>query len=605
MACPVFANICVRSHRNIFMKPYFYLFTASLLLAACAQTPPKIDQPAQAPLVQEAPVTQPKPIKPTVPVPQLEIEPVLPNVQLSNELLYEFLLTEIASQRGHKALATESSADLTRKTRDPRLARRAAQLALESGEMLKAIEALRQWLEIEPDSTSAKRALVSLLLRGGKLDEVQLEFSRMLETGKANTTFILIYQIIFNYPDKQASFKLMRDLAQPYPQVAEARWALAQMARQIGDNTQALSEVRQARSLRPEWDLAVSLEAQLLQKNQPRQALEILQRYLKDHPDAYEIHMQYALALLEQKQFKESRDEYQLLARDNPGNPDLEFAIALISIQLKDYQIAKTLLRQALEKGNKDPGTVQYYLGQMGEAQGDEEEALASYREIRGGEYQFAARIRVVYLLNKRGRLDEAREYLQQSPADNNMQRVQLLLAEAQLLREAMRLDEAYQVLQQGLTKLPNHPDLLYEAAMLADKIGKTELFEQLIRKLIQIKPDSAHAYNALGYSLLERNERIPEAVELVEKALQLSPDDAAIMDSVGWGYYRSGRIDESLKVLRRAYASNPDPEIAAHLGEVLWMRGDKDDARKIWQESIKANPNSEALQAIIKKFNN
>ena len=138
---------------------------------------------------------------------------------------------------------------------------------------------------------------------------------------------------------------------------------------------------------------------------------------------------------------------------------------------------------------------------------------------------------------------------------------------------------------------------------MMADKIGKPDVFEQLIRKLIRIKPDHAQAYNALGYSLLERNERIPEAVVLVEKAMQLAPDDAAIMDSVGWGYYRTGKLDDSIKMLRRAFAGNPDPEVAAHLGEVLWVRGDKEEAQKIWQDSLKANPGNAVLQAVIKKF--
>jgi tetratricopeptide (TPR) repeat protein len=138
---------------------------------------------------------------------------------------------------------------------------------------------------------------------------------------------------------------------------------------------------------------------------------------------------------------------------------------------------------------------------------------------------------------------------------------------------------------------------------MLADKIDKPALFEQLMRKLIKVKPDHAHAYNALGYSLLERNQRIPEAVRLVEKALQLAPDDFAIMDSVGWGYYRSGKLGESIKMLRRAFAGNPDPEIATHLGEVLWVRGDKEEAKKIWQDSLTANPGNALLQEIIKKF--
>lgn len=578
--------MCTRINSSIVMNPFNYLIAGSLLLTACAQAP------------QRSEPTPP-------PEPQAEAAPVLPNVELSGELLYEFLLTEIANQRGHKALAVEGSADIARKTRDPRLARRAAQLAFESGDMTKSIEAFRQWQEIEPASPLAGRMLATILVRGGKLDEAQPELSKVLEAEKANPgiAFMQIFQLVAPYPDKPAALRLMRELAQPHPQVAEAHWSVAQLAQQAGDNSLALSEVRQARSLRPEWDMAASLEAQLLQKNTPQQALEVLRSYLSDYPDAREIRLQYARMLLEQKQYRPSRAEFQRLAEGSPDNPDLAFAIALISLQMNDLQDAEAQLRRALEKGKKDQDTVQYYLGQLGEAKENEDEALAHYREVKGGEYQFAARLRVAYLLNKRGKLDEAREYLHQTQAANNQQRVQLMLIEAQLLREAKRLEDAYQVLQQGLAKLPNHPDLLYETAMLADRTGKPDVFEQLIRKLIQIKPDHAHAYNALGYSLLERNERIAEAVELVEKALQLAPDDAAIMDSVGWGYYRSGRLDESLKLLKRAFAGNPDPEVAAHLGEVLWVHGDKDEARKVWQDSLKANPGNTLLQTVIKKF--
>lgn len=583
----------IHPKKHVVMTQPNYLIVCCLLLAACAQTPPRTE-PAQ-------------PVAPHHPHAKVEaeVQPVLPDMELSDELLYEFLLTEIANQRGHTALAVTGSADMAKKTGDPRLAKRAAQLAVESGDMSKSIDALRYWCKVEPASILAARMLSSILLRGGKLDEAQPELARILEAEKASqgNEFLQIFQMVAPYPDKSAALKLMRNLAQPYPHIAEAHWSVAQLARMAGDEELALDEVRQARNLRPELVMAVSLEAQLLQKSAPQQALEALRRYLSDYPDVREIRLQYARMLLEQKQYKTSRDEFQRLAKDNPGNPDIAFAIALISLQLNDFRDAEAQLRQLLGKGGMDQNTVQHYLGQLSEAKEDEDRAIAHYREVKGGAYQFAAQLRVVYLLNKRGKLDEAREYLHQAPAVDNQQRVQLILIESQLLHEAKRAEDAYQVLQQGLEKLPNHPDLLYATGMMADKIGKPEVFEQLMRKLIQIKPDHAHAHNALGYSLLERSERIPEALELVEKALQLAPDDAAIMDSVGWGYYRSGRLDESLAMLRRAFASNPDPEIAAHLGEVLWMHGDKDEARKIWQDSIKAYPGNVPLQTAIEKF--
>jgi tetratricopeptide (TPR) repeat protein len=282
----------------------------------------------------------------------------------------------------------------------------------------------------------------------------------------------------------------------------------------------------------------------------------------------------------------------------------LALAISLISLQMNDLAGAEAQLQTSLALNNNDANTVQYYLGQLYEANKTPDKAAAHYREVKAGEYFLKSQMRIAYLLNKQGKLAEARQQLQQIiPADNE-QRVQIALVEAQLLREATQFDEAYQALQHALVKLPNDPDLLYETGLLADKVGKYEASEKLFRKLMQLQPKRAHAYNALGFSLLERNVRIPEAVALVEKANQLAPDDIAIMDSVGWGYYRVGKLEDSIKWLRRAFAGNPDPEIASHLGEVLWVHGDKDEAQKIWQDSLKDNPKHPLLEAVIKKFN-
>lgn len=579
------------------MTQFKYILFGSLLLTACAHAP------AHAPENQNGQSEAANPADSSEQ--QAEAAMVLPNVELTSELLYEYLVTEIASQRGQNELAVEGGLDLARKTHDPRIAMRATHIAIQSGEMDKAIETLRIWLETDPTSLTAMRMLSSALLRSGRLDEARDEFAKVLKAEEAHPgpTFVQVYQMLATYPDRMAALKTMRDLASPYPRVAEAHWAVAQLAQASGDTELALSEVRLARGLRPEWDMAASLEALLLQKNAPQQGLEVLSHYLSAYPDAHDIRLQYARALLEQKQYKQARDEFQRLADENPENPDLAYAIALISLQLNDLQSAETQLKQALSKGKKDKDTVQYYLGQLSEAKKSDDEAIGYYREVKGGEYLVAAQIRIAFLLSKRGQLDEARKLLNQVQVTNNQQRVELVLIEAQLLREANQFDEAYQVLQKASEKLPNNPDLLYGTAMMADKTGKPEVFERLMRKVIQISPEYAQAYNALGYGLLERNQRIPEAVTLVEKALQLSPDDVAIMDSVGWGYYRSGKLDDSVKMLRRAYAGNPDPEIAAHLGEVLWVRGDKEEAKKIWQDSLKANPGNAPLQAVIKKF--
>lgn len=577
----------------IAMNNFNRLIIASLLLAGCAQTAKPV-----ASVQVELPVQ-------AAPEAALEVAPVLPAVELSSELLYEFLLTEIANQRGHKVLAVDGSADLAIKTRDPRLAKRAAQLALESGDMNRTITAFRFWQETEPGAAMATRVLSQLLLRSGHPDEARVEFVKVLKADEpaVGPTFIQLYSLAAGYPDKAASLQLMRDLATPYPKVAEAHWAVAQLAAATGDEKLALNEVREARSLRPEWDAPVSLESRLLRKAEPELSLDLLRRYLSDYPKCGEIRLQYARTLLEQKQYKPARDEFRRLSTESPDNIELAFAVALISLQLNDLTVAETELRQALLIGGKGQDAVEYFLGQLSEAKENEAEALAHYREVKAGEYQFSAQLRVVYLLNKQGKLAEARLVLQQAPVATPAQRAQVVLIEAQLLSGARQYPEACRVLEQGLVKLPGHPDLLYEAAMLTDKLGKYEASEKLLRKLIQLKPGHAHAYNALGYSLLERNVRVAEAVALVERALQLTPDDHAIMDSVGWGYYRAGRLDESVAMLRKAFAGNPDPEIAAHLGEVLWIRGDKAEAAKVWQDSLKAHPDNVPLLSVMKRY--
>ncbi len=568
----------------------------SLLLAACAHVPQQT--PQQAPQQSEEQAVAPEP--------QAEKQQVdLPKLELTGEMFYEFLLADAASQRGMTEIAARIYMKLASSTRDPRVASRAAYLAYDAHEMDNAIKAFSLWLELEPSSLQAKQMLSMMLISGGRLDEARPYLANMLAAypDRVGHAFMKIYPILVQYPKKIDVFNLLHELAQPYPRVAEAHWVLAQAAEAAGKREIALDEVRQARALRPEWEAAALVEAQLLQRESPQQALALLKKYLAAYPDASEASLLYARTLLEQKQYAESRTEFQRLFNAHTENADLAFAVAMLSLEMGDLERAESELQQALAKGKKDESTVYYYLGQLNEAKKNNVEALQNYRKVQDGENAYTARLRVAYLTNKTGNLEEAREYLHQTVAQNNQQRVQLILTEAQFLREAKQFEVAYQVLTQGLEKLPNYPDLLYWTAMLADQVGKHDIFEQLMRKVIQINPDHAQACNALGYSLLDRNEGVDEGMQLVEKASQLAPNDVAIIDSVGWGHYRLGNISKSLEFLHRAYNADPDPEIAAHLGEVLWVKGEKDQASKVWKDSLMLHPDNAVLQAVIKKF--
>lgn len=562
------------------------------LLTACAHAP----QPATATAAPAA-AGHEQPAPP----------PVLPEVELTDRLLYEFLLADLAAQRDRPELAARVYLDLARSTRDPRVARRAAQLTFEAHQYDQSLEAFRLWQQLEPASPLAKQMLVSLLVSGGRLAEARPHVDEMLAADPQNVgrAFINLYGLLARAPDKVAALDWMIEVAHPYPQVAEAHWVLAQAANAANRQALALSEAQQANTLQPGWDLAVMLHAQLLQRTEPAQAAALLARHLQTYPEQQNVRLFHARMLLEQKQYVPAREEFQRLLRHHPGNAEIAFAVAMISLQLGELERAERELRTALAgtSGKKDEDTLHFYLGQLGEARQDEAAALGHYREVRAGERHYDAQIRAAYLLHKQGQATAAREILQKIKAGNDAQRAQLVLVEAQFLREGGQHDESFKVLDQGLSRFPEHPELLYQAGLTADKLKRYDTFERLARKLIRVEPNNAHAYNALGYSWLERNVRIAEAMELVQKAYALLPDDAAILDSVGWGYFRLNDLERSITFLRRAFAANPDPEIAAHLGEALWVKGEHAEAERVWRDSARAHPGNEVLQAVMRKF--
>lgn len=565
------------------------------MLAACANTP-------QKPSGEEtsADARHHGGLEQIAPEPTLE----LPDVALTDRMVYEFLLGDIAAQRGRPELAAQAYLDLARTTRDPRVARRAAQLTFESHQYDLSLEAFQLWQQLEPTSPLAKQMLVSLLLSGGKLEEARPHVIEMLavepQKGRA---FMSLYGLLARVQDKVAALDWLTEVVQPYPEVAEAHWALAQTAITAGKQELALKEANKSLELKPDWDLAVMLVAQQTQHNEPQRALSMLSRFLDAHPERNEVRLFYARMLLEQKQYEPAREQFGELLKQRPGSAELAFAIAMISLQLGELDRAEQELRQALSTKGSDNDTLRFYLGQLYEAKQDWPAALQHYRQIKGGDRLYPSRLRIAYLQNKQGELAAARKTLAETQAKGDAQRVQLVMVEAQFLREAGQHAEGFRVLMRGLEKFPAQPELLYQAALQADKLDKHKDFEKLIRKLIKVEPGNAHAYNALGYGWLARNIRIPEAMELVKKAYQLAPDDAAIIDSMGWGYYRLGQFDKSLEFLRRSYAANPDPEIAAHLGEVLWVKGEREAAQKVWRDSEQAHPDNTMLRDVIHKF--
>lgn len=312
--------------------------------------------------------------------------------------------------------------------------------------------------------------------------------------------------------------------------------------------------------------------------------------------------MAYARVLAADKRLSEARVEFEKIVARDPKDTDAIYAVGLLALQVKDFPLAEANMKRLLDLGYRDPNGVRYTLGQIAEEQKDWPRAIDWYKAIQRGEHAMPARMRTANAIARQGKLEEARSFLRSVSATPE-QKVQLLIVESQLLREAQLHGEAFQLLGDALKMTPEQPELLYDQALTAEKLERFDLMEQNLQKLIQVKPDHAHAYNALGYSLAERNLRLAEARKLIEKALELAPEDLFIVDSMGWVLYRMGDLKGAAEQLRRAWNGRPDGEIGAHLGEVLWMLGERAEARRIWQEALKAGPENETLLKTLRRF--
>ena len=572
--------------------------------AAPAETPTTATSTApvlaQAP-VPAAPARQQAPVERAAPAPAAN----LPGVELTPGLLYDLLAAEIAGQRGAATISMNKYLEIAQRTRDPRIARRAVEIAFFEKNNEKALEGARIWVEADPDNLEARQTIAGLLVAAGKSDEAYPHLERILAADTTNVAegFLHFNRLLSRGTDRKATLSIIQRLAGKYPEVAEAHGSVAQAAANAGEDELAITEARIASRLKPEWEFPPLLAAQMLARRSPAAASAELRAYLARNPASSEARMAYARALVGEKKYAEARAEFQHIEHQFPTNPDVLYALGLLALDAKDYVSAESSLKKLLGQNPRDPNLVYLYLGQVSEDQKKYAEARERYGAIGRGDQYFVAQSRIARTFAKEGKVAEGRAHLQSVVATNNDQRVQLILAESQMLRESGLNREAFDVLEKGLERLPNHPDLLYDYAMAAEKVARMDLLESNLKKVMQLKPDYAHAYNALGYALADRNERLSEARELIEKALKMAPDDAMIVDSMGWVMFRLGDLKRAQELLERAYALVPDAEIGAHLGEVLWKAGKVAEAERIWRDALARAPDNETLKNTIKRL--
>lgn len=529
----------------------------------------------------------------------------LPKQELTAPILFDFLIGETALQRGNLDVAVNRYVKLAKTTRDPRIAKRATEISLHAGNTFAAEQAATMWIQLEPDSVDARQTIAALLVNLGKLDTAQPHLEKLLATEKEGlgNAFMQLNQLLSRNPDKAATLQLIQQLSQPYKELPEVHFAISQAAWFANQHQLASDEMQRALALRPDWEIAAIHNGRILQRISIDDASEFYRDYLKKYPESNEVRIAYTRVLISGNEADLAREQLQWLMDKNSDDAEIMLAAGLLATEMGDFDVTETSFKKALSLGYKDTNAVHFHLGQIYEETNRPEMAMEAYQMVKSGGRYLPAQIRYADLLATKGYLKEAREHLQKLPAANDQQAAHLILAEAQILRKSKAYQEVFDLLDEGLKKLPDYPELLYDRALAADKLGKFKILEQDLRKLIQLKPDNAHAYNALGYSLAERGTQLPEALKLIRKAVELAPEDPYIMDSLGWVYYRMGNLTEGLNYLNLAFSVRPDAEIAAHLGEVLWMQGAKDHALNIWRSALEKEPGNEVLLETLQRL--
>jgi predicted Zn-dependent protease len=543
------------------------------------------------------------------------------DADLSADLFYRLLLGDVAMQRGDMVVAARAYLEAARSTSDSRLAGRATEVAIAARDRTLVRDAASLWSKLDPDAERPKHVLAALEANGNRgalpnteaNDELRARIEHVLAEAALSgpgvgDVFLQLNRLFSGQSDRQAVLSLVRDVAKPYPKTPEAHYAVAVAAYAVGPNDaaatkEARDEIDEALKLRPDWERGVMLKAEIVDRQSPQEALAGLEAFVAAHPDAKRVGAALAQRYVDQKRFADARAVMQRLWDREPDSRDLEFGVATIALQMKDYAEAQRLLEDLQKAGYGEPGVIDLYLAQVAEETRQWAKAIEHYQAVTEGDRAWLAKLRIGAMYGKQGELAKAQRYLAGLEAVTKDQKIQLTQAQAQLLRDAGDDSGAYRLLARHLADQPDTPDLIYDFAMVAEKLDKVDEAEAKLKHLVSLRPDDAQALNALGYTLVDRTPRVDEGLSFIRRAHELSPDDPYILDSLGWAYYRLGRFDDAERFLQKAFAGRADAEIAAHLGEVLWRRGEHDKARAVWKAQLDATPDNRMLKETIERF--
>lgn len=529
------------------------------------------------------------------------------NLREHSDLVYKILSAEIAGRRGRVDIAAQNYFDAATSSGDSRVAERAVKLAMYARDWPQAGTAVDRWVELAPESVDAWQHKAQISLQQKDVDAATSALEKIVDVSEEPAGDVIpgLVSSLLQQTDAQLGTEVLSRLGKRFPQSADAQYGIGRFAMSRGDRNSALEAFERALEIDPENVEALLSRARLkVDAGEGDESLGPVEKYLVKNPDNAPARLGFARLLVETGQYERAAEQFDEISERFPDQPESIFAIGLLALEIKRPEQAEKYLEQVVELG-VHAEEANYYLGRISDSRKDYRKAIERYKQVEGGDNFLDAQIRSAELYGLIGEIEQGREMianLRTLTEDQNIQ-VELINSESRMLNSNDLEVESLQVLTEGLQKYPDNSSLLYSRALVAERLDKTSIFEADLLKVINTDPDNGYALNALGYFLVDRNERLDEAETYLTRAIELQPDDAAIIDSVGWLYYRQGKYDEAIEMLRRAHKVLPDAEIAAHLGEVLWVSGDQSGATLVWEEALKTAPDDETLTAVMKKF--
>ncbi|MFT5110860.1 MAG: tetratricopeptide (TPR) repeat protein [Parasphingorhabdus sp.] len=524
---------------------------------------------------------------------------------LSADFVYEYLLSDIAARRGFADESVQALVRLAQSSRDTDIVRRAFRLAMHGKYGDIALQMAELLGELEPTSMRAVFSRVQALMLLERSEEGIALISQLLSDPSVDVARVFnnASEVFARQPEPGKYIEAFKQLSSQFPDNSEAFYALAYLASR-GANMPVLKQsINRALQLRPDWQEAALVNfSYLVNQDTWRNVKKFVDGFLARNPDADDLRGRFGRYMVGQRQMSEAQKHFSWLIRKNPQNSEALLAGAIVRMQLQQYPVARRYLQRYLKIKPTDD-QARLYLGQVEMDSEDYIAAVDWFSRIRDERYYMDAQIRIGTAIREIDGIDAALNHLYELIPANSEEEVQIYLAQERFLRDSGRFDEAKRLMDAAIQELPDNSELHYSRALLAAELNLLELHESDIRRVIELDPDNAHAYNALGYTLADQTPRVEEAFKLITHALSLAPDDPFILDSMGWVNFRLGRLKEAINYLRRAISIRQDAEIAAHLGEVLWVDGQQNEAEEVWRKSIDKYPQNQTLKSTLKRL--